>query len=365
VSTRRILRGVLTTLVLVLAAGTAAVLTTDKTVTITVDGEQRTIHTFATSVAGALKSAGLRINEQDSLAPAADSPVREGSRIVLQRGRPLALTVDGIQHEVWTTALTVEDALHEVGMRAPDMELSADPRRRIPLEGMTVVVRIAKPITLIDGGQPPREIQSTAVSVGDLLTLQGAPLQQWDTVVPDRSSPVLPGMTVEVTRIRIEERSERRPVPPPVKKVKDPRLPLGAVVVDDPGSPGEELVTFQVTWKNGQEASRRQLTRQEITPARPGRVRIGSKGVTVEDASVWDRLARCESGGDWTKNTGNGYYGGLQFDKATWSANGGDQYAPYPHQASREEQIAVAQRVRDARGGYGAWPTCSARLGLT
>jgi uncharacterized protein YabE (DUF348 family) len=230
---------------------------------------------------------------------------------------------------------------------------------------MTVVVRIAKPITLIDGGQPPREIQSTAVSVGDLLTLQGAPLQQWDTVVPDRSSPVLPGMTVEVTRIRIEERSERRPVPPPVKKVKDPRLPLGAVVVDDPGSPGEELVTFQVTWKNGQEASRRQLARQEITPARPGRVRIGSKGVTVEDASVWDRLARCESGGDWTKNTGNGYYGGLQFDKATWSANGGDQYAPYPHQASRDEQIAVAQRVRDARGGYGAWPTCSARLGLT
>ncbi|MFC7612905.1 transglycosylase family protein [Actinokineospora soli] len=63
-------------------------------------------------------------------------------------------------------------------------------------------------------------------------------------------------------------------------------------------------------------------------------------------------------------NTGNGYYGGLQFNKGTWDAYGGQQYAEYPHQATREQQIAIATKLRDANGGYGAWPHCSRKLGL-
>jgi len=80
--------------------------------------------------------------------------------------------------------------------------------------------------------------------------------------------------------------------------------------------------------------------------------------------AVWDKLAQCESTGNWAINTGNGYYGGLQFDVTTWKAYGGGQYAPRADQATREQQIAVATRVRDDRGGYGSWPACSARLGL-
>ncbi|MBV9161784.1 MAG: transglycosylase family protein [Pseudonocardiales bacterium] len=363
-STRTFVRGALVVSMLALTTGAAAAVAMDKTITITVDDEQRTIHTFASSVAGALESAGLRVDEQDALAPSANSAIEDGSRIVLRRGRPLDLTVDGTQHEIWTTALTVETALEQVGMPSRDMELSADPSRRIPLDGMALVVRITKPITLLDGGQPGREIQSTALSVADLLTQQGVPLQERDIVTPQPTSPVLPGMTVQVTRMRTEERSEKRLVAPPVKKVNDPGLPLGTVVVEDPGEPGEQIVTFRVTLANGHETDRKQLATQGITPARPTRIRVGAKGSTASEGTVWDRLARCESGGNWAANSGNGYYGGLQFDKATWSANGGNRYAPYPHQASREEQIAIAQRVRDARGNYRAWPTCSAQLGL-
>jgi uncharacterized protein YabE (DUF348 family) len=371
VTTRTFVRGTLVATMLALTTGTAAALTMDKTITVTVDGEQRTIHTFASSVAGALESAGLRVDEQDALAPTANSAVADGSRIVLKRARPLALTVDGAQHEVWTTALTVDTALAQVGMSAPDMELSADRSRHIPLEGMALVVRNTKPITLLDGGLPPKEIQSTALSVGDLLTQQGVPLQDHDVVNPARNSPVLPGMTVQVTRVLTEERTYKQLVAPPVKKIKDPSLPIGSEVVEDPGVPGEQIVTFRVTLANGQEADRRQLTAQEVTPARPARIRVGAKGSghrytesTATGATVWDQIARCESGGNWAANSGNGYYGGLQFDKATWSANGGNQYAPYPNQASREEQIEVAQRVRNARGNYHAWPTCSAQVGL-
>jgi len=85
--------------------------------------------------------------------------------------------------------------------------------------------------------------------------------------------------------------------------------------------------------------------------------------VTYAGNSVWDDLARCESGGNWAINTGNGYYGGLQFSLGTWQQYGGAEFAAYPHQATREEQIIVAERLRAARG-YAPWPACRAKLGL-
>ncbi|MFD5401296.1 transglycosylase family protein [Streptomyces griseorubiginosus] len=80
------------------------------------------------------------------------------------------------------------------------------------------------------------------------------------------------------------------------------------------------------------------------------------------DGGVWDRIAQCESGGNWHINTGNGYYGGLQFSAGTWRAYGGTAYAPTADQATKSQQIAVATKVQGAQG-WGAWPTCSARAG--
>jgi hypothetical protein len=88
-----------------------------------------------------------------------------------------------------------------------------------------------------------------------------------------------------------------------------------------------------------------------------------SAPTTYSGDSVWDDLAQCESGGNWSINTGNGYYGGLQFSYGTWHDYGGGEFADYPHQATREEQIVVAERLRDARG-YAPWPACRAKLGL-
>ncbi|POX47318.1 transglycosylase [Streptomyces sp. Ru71] len=85
-------------------------------------------------------------------------------------------------------------------------------------------------------------------------------------------------------------------------------------------------------------------------------------GAAAADGGVWDRIAQCESGGNWHINTGNGYYGGLQFSAGTWRAYGGTAYAPTADQASRSAQIAVATKVQRAQG-WGAWPVCSARAG--
>ena len=97
------------------------------------------------------------------------------------------------------------------------------------------------------------------------------------------------------------------------------------------------------------------------TPA--PRAQAPQRVVTYDGDTVWDDLARCESGGNWAINTGNGYYGGLQFNVGTWESYGGAAFAAYPHEATREEQIAVAEQLRAARG-YQPWPACRAKLGL-
>ena len=83
----------------------------------------------------------------------------------------------------------------------------------------------------------------------------------------------------------------------------------------------------------------------------------------LSDTSVWDTLAQCESGGNWATNTGNGLYGGVQLDQGVWLSNGGGAYAPLPSEATREQQIVIAEKVR-ADHGYTPWSSCADKLGL-
>lgn len=78
---------------------------------------------------------------------------------------------------------------------------------------------------------------------------------------------------------------------------------------------------------------------------------------------TWNRLAECESGGRWHIDTGNGYYGGLQISKSTWDGFGGGRFAAFPDNASREQQITIAERIQDGQG-WGAWPSCSQQIGV-
>ena len=118
------------------------------------------------------------------------------------------------------------------------------------------------------------------------------------------------------------------------------------------------------------ELRRERRDRQPVVPAGPrdagiaDRLDLGASiPLSAAGASVWDALAGCEAGGDWSANTGNGFFGGLQFHPGTWLAHGGGVFAPSAHLATREEQIAIAERVL-ATQGWGAWPACSLSLGL-
>ncbi|MFJ1644550.1 transglycosylase family protein [Streptomyces sp. NPDC088258] len=105
----------------------------------------------------------------------------------------------------------------------------------------------------------------------------------------------------------------------------------------------------------------RYATLAGITGAAVAAPLIGATSASAATASEWDQVAQCESGGNWAINTGNSFYGGLQFTSSTWAAYGGTAYAPRADQASKSQQIAVAEKVL-AGQGKGAWPSCGVNL---
>lgn len=109
--------------------------------------------------------------------------------------------------------------------------------------------------------------------------------------------------------------------------------------------------------------ARRTLAGLVLAGAAGGAMLLGTAGTANAAAPVnWDAIAKCESGGNWHINTGNGFYGGLQFTQGTWAGYGGKAYAPRADLASREQQIAVAERTL-AKQGIGAWPVCGKKAG--
>ncbi|BBX23699.1 resuscitation-promoting factor RpfB [Mycolicibacter terrae] len=348
-------------LVLVFAGGFAVA--SSKTVTLDVDGTPVTVTTMRSRVIDVVAENGFDIGERDDVTPAADARVHDADTIVVRRSRPLQLSLDGREpKQVWTTALSVDEALAQLSM-TDTAPAAASRGSRVPLAGMALPVLSAKNVRIDDGGAV-RNVRLAARNVAELLAADGAPLEQADKVSPPASTPVTEGMAIQVTRIRVKQVTERVPLPPTARRVEDPTMNMSRQVVEDPGTPGTQDVTYSVATVDGAETGRLPVSNAVVTPARDSVLRVGAKPGTEVPPSVhgaaWDRIANCESHGNWAINTGNGFYGGVQFDYGTWIANGGLKYAPRADMATREEQIAIAE-VTQARQGWGAWPVCSGR----
>ncbi|WP_324166895.1 ubiquitin-like domain-containing protein [Amycolatopsis sp.] len=364
---RRFLRGSVLALLISITGGGAAALAMNKSVTVDVDGRQQTLHSFGGTVGEVLKDAGVTVGEHDSLSPSPRTPVGDGGVIKLERGRKLDLVVDGVAREAWVRSATLRDALAQLGLAGKFGQgtwFSAPQDLKLGLEGATVEVRTPKHVTIYDGDTAPRQVTTTAISVADFLTQQNVSLGPDDAVEGGLDVKLTDNAEVHISRTGVSVISQQEDVDPPVQRTNDPNLASGQQVVDDQGTPGKQLLTYRVTKKNGRETGRVQLSVQVLTPATPKVIRVGTKRSITAGGSVWDQLARCEASGNWAANNGR-YYGGLQFDRGTWSAYGGTDYAPTADKASREQQISVAERIKSARGGYSAWPSCSRNLDLS
>ena len=346
-----------------LVGGTVAFFLAQKAVTVSVDGQARVVGTYADTVGELLEEEGLEPAAHDVVLPAPHQSVDDGDTVVLNRARPLELTVDGVSREVYVTALSVDEALQQLGYRADGLVLSASRSERLPLDGMELTITTPKQVTLVADGQE-RVVTTTAATAGDLLAEQGIALSETDRTSLYLEQALLNQMRLQVFRVQVSEVTETTAVPHERVETADPNAFKGDETVTQPGTAGEQVSTVRVTVVDGVETSREVLSTTVTREPVAEHVTVGTKerpaAPAVANGSVWDQLAKCESGGNWSINSGNGYYGGLQFSLSTWRAYGG---TGMPHENSREQQIAVAERVKAAQG-WGAWPGCTRKLGL-
>lgn len=346
--------------------GVAAAL--DKQIELTIDGITSHVHIFGDTVQDVLNAQNITVNEHDQVIPAPTDTITDGGEVLVNYASPVTITIDGITTTFWTTADTVEDALRVFGLTDPAARTSVDRSTPLGREGITLQVSRPRSITVSADGAT-NSVRSAAATVAEALSAAGITVDSDDRVSPSLDSPLSEGMTIEVKRVETKEVTETEVVNPETVTTQDSSLPSGTTRVTEEGRAGERTVVYSIVYVDGVEESRSEVTSTVTREAVPRRVTEGTGSAnstpapSVGDGSVWDAIAQCESGGNWAINTGNGYYGGLQFSYSTWLAYGGGAYAPTADQATRDQQIAIATAVQAAQG-WGAWPACTARLGL-
>jgi uncharacterized protein YabE (DUF348 family) len=379
---------------LAVGGGTFAYASLNKELTLTVDGAPRQVRTMAGTVEELLEDQNIAVAEHDVVAPGRDTQLTDGSVVAVQFGRELKVTIDGQPRSFWTTATSLSEALASLGLDTDGATLSVSRSTRIGREGLSLDIATLKVIT-IDAAGKKRVIETTGLIVADALAAAKIIVDANDKLSVGKTDRLRDGASFSYTKVDIRKVTKKKKVAYSVIRKNSETLAKGTTKVDTEGRSGVRTIVVKETLHNGKVKDRKRLSSKITTDPIAEVILVGTK-VTVKEPtsssssgssseqsstsrssgdsgdssssssttssdSVWDRLAECESGGNWSINTGNGYYGGLQFSLSTWRAYGG---TGMPHEASREEQIAVAKRVQ-ADQGWGAWPACTAKLGIS
>ncbi|WP_078618062.1 MULTISPECIES: ubiquitin-like domain-containing protein [unclassified Streptomyces] len=346
-----------------LTGGTTAFVAKDKAVELNVDGERRTLHTFADDVTGLLAEQGLDTGAHDLVVPGPGTALSSGDEIDVRHGRPLRLMLDGRYHRVWTTARTVEGALRELGVRVEGAYLSVARSRRIGREGLALDVRTERTVTVMADGRE-RHVRTNAATVREAVAQAGVALHGEDTTSVAPDSFPRDGQTVTVLRVRGHQEVREEPIPFEERRTDDPSLFRGTEVVDSAGHAGVRRVTYGVRTVNGVRQTPRHLRTEVVRQPEPRVVRVGTRPLPASVAGAegldWGALAQCESGGRADAVDPSGTYGGLyQFDVRTWHDLGGQGR---PESAPADEQTYRAKKLYVHRGSA-PWPHCGSRLG--
>ncbi len=368
--TRRVVIALNLAVLLVIGAGAAAYGVLGKTVTLDVDGRTDTIRTFGGSVGALLESRDVDVDDADTRVSARPSAsVSDGETITVRYPKDVTVAVDGEVENATVHAATVDDVLQALDVEPqPGAEVNRDADERVAPEGDQIVVSNPKELTVVADGER-QTVTSSAPTAAAVVEDAGIELGEADQIDLGRDALVQKGDTIEVVRITMKDTTQTVARDLKVEYREDDSMERGETKVLREGAPERVRENVLYTFANGKVKHRLVLTSETVGEASTRVVARGTaepepeeteSAPAVGDGSVWDRLAQCESGGNWAANTGNGYYGGVQFSPTTWSSLG----APgLPHQASREVQIKYASMLQQ-RSGWGQWPSCAAKLGL-
>ena len=349
----------------------------NKTLAVAVDGESQSITTRAATVSDVLEDSSITLGELDEISPALDAQVAEGTLIDIKRHKEVNVSIDGVDRVVHTTGLTVADVVDQLNVSE---KAQIEQARAMALASLASTIEISTPkdISITADGKN-KKLNTTAETVGDALKDAKISLDKDDEINAKVADAVVQDMELKVVRVKTKTVTETESIEHGTDTVKDSDALVGTKKTLEEGKDGERTLTYTVTLRDGKE-SKRELTSDKVTTkAVDAEVSVGTKPKPKPKAkpkaeakapttsgsvsSTWAALAKCESGGNWSINTGNGYYGGLQFSASSWRGAGGGKYAPLPHLASPSEQVATAEVLRGS-GGWGHWPACSSKLGL-
>jgi resuscitation-promoting factor RpfB len=377
-------------------------------VEILADGVRHEVRLSDGTIMDALAAADVALGPNDLVTPGADTVVDQDVQVVVTR----AITIDIVIDE--RPPITVTAPVASVGgaLAAADLghlglngAVISPPWRAPVWDGDTITVR--RPVEVVvevDGAS--RTLVSLAAAVADLLSVHDVDLGPDDLVSPPPTARVAAGRTIVVQRVRFAEASDEVVLPHDEIRRETDELERGSSRVAQEGRDGVRVDRYRTRFVDGAPTGRELLSREVVSepvdrivlegtavppprpsppppPSPPSRAPTAAGGSTSSSAStstaastpsgvpslddpVWDRLAGCESNGDWQMNSGNGLYGGLQFKLETWRGVGGQGM---PHEASREEQIRRAQALLAPDAWWATFdhqfPHCSRLLGLS
>jgi uncharacterized protein YabE (DUF348 family) len=348
-----------------LVLGLVAFVGNNKTITLNVDGQASSVQTFGGTVGQVIKAANVELHSADRVSPSANSTVENGSVINVNRAKEVKVSLDGAEKTVNTTSANVGGLVSELGV-ASASSVSVPKDAQLAVSGSFVAISTPKSVSIVADGKASTTT-TTAATVADVLNDAGVVLRASDRSSQPAQAPVVSDMVIKVSRVDASQTATTsEDIPFETLTTEDADLPKGEKDVTQAGVVGKVDKTFKLVLVDGREASRTLVSENVTTQPVTAKVTVGTKvapaaqsapaagtgaaAPAMMNEAMWDKIAQCESSGNWAANTGNGYYGGLQFDVQTWLSSGGGAYAPNASLATKAQQIDIANRVYAQRG---------------
>ena len=368
------------TALLVAGTAAAAVGTSYRHVTVEVDGVTHDVSGFFTTAGDALSTAGVSVGAHDLVAPASDQRVASGDTVVVRTATEYDVTVDGNQTTAWSTAPSISGVLAALPASASSMAADRSyTRAEMPVAETGETIHVIADGTTTDIVASSSEgttaiLEKAGVSAGpiDRVTLEnkdGETTLRVARVVRGTVSTTteIPYETDEREDAEAEEGTEKTvqegvagsEVTEAYQETIDGNVTVSAVLSTTRTEPTKRVVSKGTKAKKTEDTPASSSSGAASGSSSSGSSAAAPAAVSGDDAAIWAAIAQCESGGNPSINTGNGYYGMYQFSLPTWRSVGG---SGLPSDASVEEQTMRA-RMLQQRSGWGQWG-CAYRLGL-
>jgi uncharacterized protein YabE (DUF348 family) len=346
-----------------LVLGLVAFVGNNKTVTLNVDGKVTSVQSFGGTVGQVVKSANVELKSADRVSPSADAKVENGTVINVNMAKAVKVSLDGSEKTINTTAPDVAGLVTELGV-ASSSSVSVPKDAQLAVAGSFVSISTPKTVSIVADGKAATAT-TTAGTVAQVLEDAGITLGVDDRTSQPGNAHVVNNMVVKVSRVDTSQTAATtEDVAFDSMTTESAELFKGEKEVTQAGVAGKVDKSFKLVMVDGREASRTlvsetvsvQPVTEKVTvgtkakPAAAAGTNTGAAAPAMMNEAMWDKIAQCESTGNWSINSGNGYYGGLQFDIRTWIGSGGGAYAPNASLATKAQQIDIANRVYAQRG---------------